>query len=78
MTERTKLISGIERSFKAYPDKYTLPFIAAAEHPRNIPSCFLKIAGKRSEKGNLKFRNRKCDAERNQENSHFRKTLNCS
>ena len=28
------------------------------------------------EKGNLNFRNRECDAERNQKNSHFRITLN--
>ena len=55
MTEQTKLITGIERSVKAYLDKYTLPFIAAADHPPNIPTRFLKIARKRSEKGNLKF-----------------------
>ena len=30
------------------------------------------------EKGNLNFRNRECDAERNQKTSHFRITLNCS
>ena len=30
------------------------------------------------EKGTWNFRNRKCDVERNQKNSHFRKTLNSS
>ena len=50
LTERTKLIlSGIEKSFKAYLEKYTLPFIAASEHPSLIqyPRGFLKIARKR-------------------------------
>ena len=39
----------MRKALRAYLHKYTLPFIAAAEHPSNIhyPTGFLKIVRKR-------------------------------